>query len=94
MIQTIPPGSIELNGIIAVAKTLALTVAGFALTAIVVALYHFNYGSYEAIAMVCLPPLIHLVVLWASKYSIAVNDPTTSIPQVSPTTTETTVPEV
>lgn len=73
--QTIAPGNIESNGIASVLKTLFYTVIGAVITTIFATLLHFNFGTYEALAMIVLPPIFKFLEKLLLPYNITVTDP-------------------
>jgi hypothetical protein len=75
-VKTITPGNIEVNGIKSTLKTLGFTMTGGLVTVLIATIYHFNFGGYEAIAMIILPPVFKLLEKLLLPYDIIVTDPT------------------
>lgn len=73
--QTVTPGNIEVNGVSSVLKTLGYTILGAALTAVFATIYHFNFGGYEALAMIVLPSGFKFLEKLLLPYNITVTDP-------------------
>lgn len=73
--KTVTPGNIEVNGIASIFKTLFYTIVGAAITAIFATLLHFNFGGYEAIAMIILPAVFKFLEKLLLPYNITVVDP-------------------
>lgn len=74
-VQTVTPGNIEQNGIASITKTFLYSVAGAFLTILLTTIYHYDFGSYEAAAMILLPTLFKIIEKYFFAYNITVTDP-------------------
>lgn len=93
-VTTITPGNIEQTGIASILKTFLYTVAGAFFSVILATLYHYDFGTYEAVAMILLPTLFKVIEKFFFAYNITVTDPiNVQTPQtaVETTTSETSV---
>lgn len=87
MNQTIQPGQIEQTGIMSIIKTFLYTVAGAFISILLATVFHFNFGQYEALAMIVLPTLFKAVEKFFFTYNIMVTDPNSSTPIIANDTT-------
>jgi hypothetical protein len=73
---TVTPGNIQSDGFKSVLKTFIYTVAGSFITILFATLYHFNFGGYEAVAMIVLPTVFKFLEKLLLPYNVTVVDPT------------------
>lgn len=88
---TVAAGAIEQSGIASIIKTFLYTVAGAFLSILLATIYHYNFGGYEALAMILLPTLFKAVEKFFFSYNIAVVDP--SVGQSAESSSAPTVPQ-
>ena len=71
----VPSGSIEKTGILSTLKVLGYTAIGAFLTTLLATIWHFDFGTYQAIAMIVLPTGFKFIEKWLGGYNIVVTDP-------------------
>lgn len=76
---TVTPGNIESEGFKSTLKTFIYTAAGAFITILFATLYHFNFGTYEAIAMILLTTIFKFLEKLLFSYNITVVDPVTPV---------------
>ena len=74
--QTINAFKLEWTGVLSILKTAGYTTAGAIITMTFASIYHYNFGGYEALAMILLPTIFKTIEKWLLPYNIFVTDPT------------------